>query len=183
MAADAFVREGRPDDAEYIAAIQLRTWRALYGSALPAEVRDELDSTEAAERFAGHWRESVERPPTSRHRLLVAVQPTDEGGAEIAGFTSLGPAGDDDRWPRTDAELYEFHVAPAHARRGHGSRLINAAADTLRDDSFTTAYIWVPDDDTVTAEFLESAGWHRDGAHREIDMGAPIAMSRLHTAL
>lgn len=182
MAADAFVREGRPDDAADIAAIQLRAWRELYGSALPAEVRDELDGTEAAERFAGHWRESVERPPTSRHRLLVAVQPRDDG-AEIAGFASLGPAGDDDRWPRTDAELYEFHVAPAHARQGHGSRLLNAAADTLRDDSFTTAYIWVPDDDTVTSKFLESAGWRRDGAHREIDMGAPIAMSRLHTTL
>ena len=187
MAADAFVREGRPDDAGDIAAIQLRAWRELYGSALPAEVRDELAGAEAAERFAEHWRESMERPPTSRHRLLVAVQPVDEAGgdraAEVAGFASLGPAGDDDRWPRTDAELYEFHVAAVHARQGHGSRLINAAADTLRDDSFTTAYIWVPDDDTTTAKFLESAGWRPDGAHREIDLGAPIPMTRLHVGL
>lgn len=187
MAADAFVREGRPDDAGDIAAIQLRAWRELYGPALPAEARGELDSTEAAARFAGHWRESMEAPPTVRHRLLVAVQPEDaahgDRTAEIAGFAALGPAGDDDRWPRTDAEVYELHVAPGHARQGHGSRLLNAVADTLRDDAFTTAYIWVPDSDTVTAKFLESAGWRRDGAHREIDMGTPIAMSRLHTAL
>lgn len=186
VAADAFVREGRPDDAGAVARIQTRAWRHLYERALPAEVLDELTGEAAERRFAVHWRASMERPPTGRHRLLVAVQPAGDGGeraAEIAGFASIGPAGDDDRWPRTDAEVYEFHVAPDRTRQGHGSRLVNAVADTLRDDLFSTAFIWVPDDDTVTAAFLESAGWRPDGARRELDMGATLTMSRLHTAL
>ena len=178
---DAFVREGRPEDSGAIAGIQVDAWRRLYGELLPADVLAELTGGEARERFAAHWRESVERPPTSRHRLLIAVQP--DAAAQVAGFAAVGPSGDDDRWPRTDAEVYELHVAAGHARQGHGSRLINAVADTLRDDAFTTAYVWVPDGDEVTATFLESAGWRRDGARREIDMGATITMSRLHTAL
>jgi len=181
MGGDGFVREGRPEDAGAIAGIQVDAWRRLYGGLLPADVLAELTGEEATARFAAHWRESVERPPTARHRLLIAVQPEDT--ERIAGFAAVGPAGDDDRWPRTDAEVYELHVAAEHARNGHGSRLINAVADTLRDDSFTTAFIWVPDGDTVTVKFLESAGWRADGAHREIDMGAAITMSRLHTGL
>lgn len=186
MAADAFVREGRPDDAGAIAGIQIRAWRGMYGEKLPAAVLDELTGTEAADRFAGHWKDSMERPPTARHRLLVAVQPVDaddDRTAEVTGFASIGPSGDDDRWPRTDAEVYELHVAPEHTRHGHGSRLINAIADTLRDDSFTTAHIWVPDSDTVTTEFLQSAGWRPDGAHREINIGTTITMTRLHAGL
>lgn len=182
MAADAFVREGRPDDAGAIAGIQTAAWRCVYGTSVPAEVLDELTGDAAADRFAAHWRASMERPPTARHRLLVAVQPGD-GEARVAGFASIGPAGDDDRWPRTDAELYAFHVAPGETRNGHGSRLVNAVADTLRDDSFTTVFVWVPDTDTVTARFLGSAGWSPDGARREIDMGAALTMSRLHTGL
>ena len=186
MAADAFVREGRPDDAGAVARVQTRAWRRMYERDLPAPVLEELTGDAAERRFAEHWRESMERPPTGRHRLLVAVQPSGDGGdrtGEVAGFASIGPAGDDDRWPRTDAEVYELHVAPGHAREGHGSRLVNAVADTLRDDLFGTAFIWVPDSDTVTTGFLESAGWRPDGARRELDMGATITMSRLHTAL
>ncbi|HEY3682276.1 MAG TPA: GNAT family N-acetyltransferase [Streptosporangiaceae bacterium] len=186
MAADAFVREGRPDDAGAIAEIQTEAWRRVYGAALPAEVLDELTGAAAAERFAAHWRGSMDNPPTARHRLLVAVQPEDAADGRtgrVTGFASVGPAGDDDRWPRTDAEIYAFHVAPDRTRQGHGSRLVNAVADTLRDDAFTTAFIWVPDSDTVTARFLGSAGWSPDGARRELDMGAAFTMSRLHTAL
>lgn len=183
MTVDAFVREGRPDDATTIAELQVRTWRAVYADVVPATVLDELTGPQSVERFTEQWRASTQNPPSSRHRLLVAVQSGVHDAAGITGFAAIGPAGDEDRWPGTDAEIYELHVAPEHVRQGHGGRLVNAAADTLRDDGFGTACIWIVDTDTVTRDFLTTAGWAADGARREIDLGSPVTMSRLHTAL
>ena len=62
-------------------------------------------------------------------RVLAAV--TDSMPREVVGFVSAGPATDADRWPGTDAEIYEFRVAPDRTGQGHGGRLMHAAADTL----------------------------------------------------
>mgnify|MGYP003704138029 CR=1 FL=1 len=49
----------------------------------------------------------------------------------VVGFTMTAPAGDPDCDPVADAEVMEFTVAAADRGRGHGSRLLQAAADTL----------------------------------------------------
>ncbi|GAA3754927.1 GNAT superfamily N-acetyltransferase [Spinactinospora alkalitolerans] len=158
--------------------IQVAAWQEMYGSVLPGPVLAELTGDEAGERFREQWLASVERPPTSRHRLLVA---TDERA--VVGFAAIGPAEDADRWPGTDAEVYALHVHPDHPRRGHGSRLLNAAVDHLLDDGFHAVYVWVLETGNPLRDFLEAAGWRPDGARRELDMGARVAMVRLHAAI
>jgi ribosomal protein S18 acetylase RimI-like enzyme len=101
----------------------------------------------------------------------------------VAGFVSAGPATDADRWPGTDGELYELRVDPGRAGRGHGSRLLHAAADTLTEDGFRTMSIWVLEADRALREFLESSGWAVDGARAELDVGVTVPAIRLHTAL
>ena len=59
-------------------------------------------------------------------------------------------------------------IDPPARHLGHGSRLLNACADTLRADGFTTAAWWVLAGDDELRAFLGSAGWAPDGAHREI---------------
>ena len=100
-----------------------------------------------------------------------------------AGFASVGPASDEDRWPATDAELYELRIAPGLTRQGHGGRLLNAVADTLAGDRFTQASAWVLEADTAMRHFLETAGWAGDGARSELDMGVRVPIVRLHTSL
>jgi hypothetical protein len=70
-------------------------------------------------------------------------------------------------------------------RVGHGSRLLQACADTLRADRFVRATTWLNSNDDVRRGFLVSAGWEPDGAHRELDLhgdgAVRVKQVRLHT--
>ena len=112
------------------------------------------------------WRPSPKSPPR-----------------EVVGFVSAGPATDADRWPGTDAQLYELRVAPEQTSRGHGSRLLHAAADTLTQDGFHTMCTWALEADTALRRFLESSGWAADGARGELDVGTSVQIVRLHTTI
>ena len=150
---------------------------------MPGEVLAELTSAEAAERWREHWAASLASPPSSRHRVMVAVGTEAGGGRVAAGFASFGPGTDADRWPATDGELYELCVAQDQAGQGHGSRLLNAAAATMAEDGFGTVCAWVLEQDAGAREFLEASGWAADGARKTLDMGARVPMIRLHAAL
>jgi GNAT superfamily N-acetyltransferase len=181
--AEDFVRDGRASDAADVARIQVSRWRSGYPGLVPEAVIGELTTEDSERRCRDHWTQSLTSPPTSRHRVLVAVE-ADAGGVRlVAGFASFGPATDPGRWPATDAELYELCVAQDQAGRGHGSRLLNAAAATMSDDGFGTACAWLLEQDAAARQFLESAGWAPDGARRELDMGVLVPMIRLHAGL
>ncbi|MFC7494812.1 MULTISPECIES: GNAT family N-acetyltransferase [unclassified Nocardioides] len=175
--ADVSVRIAWADDAAAIAALQLRTWHEQYAGMLPADAIP--DDAEAA---AAAWRASLSRPGDARNRVLVALERN-----RVVGFAICSPAGDPDCDPIVDAELAELTVDPGERGKGHGSRLLQAAAETLTADRFQRAVLWaVASDDTLRA-FLGGAGWAADGAHRELDLdgsGAVLVKQiRMHTAL
>ena len=195
-----FVREARASDAPALARVQVASWRATLGGLVPDEVLSELSGEAAVEQFGNRWRDAIASPPTSRHKVLVAY----EAGAiaEPAGFASIGPATDEDRWPGTDGELYELHVLPAgdagvggpggagvpggaggDVTAGHAGRLLHAAADTLAEDGFSTACAWVLANDSDRLDFLTAAGWAPDGSKGNLDMGVKVPVVRLHTLL
>jgi GNAT superfamily N-acetyltransferase len=103
------------------------------------------------------------------------------GAQRVVGVASHAPAEDPDLEPSTTAELLTLLVDPDHVRRGHGSRLLNATVDHLREDGFATVVAWVFADDTPMLGFLTSAGWGPDEAERVLDMGRPVRMIRLTT--
>jgi hypothetical protein len=172
-----FVREARASDAAGLARIQVASWRASLAGLVPDAVIDELTSPDAEQQWAERWLEAITSPPTSRHRIHVAV------GPDVVGFASAGPATDPDMWPGTDGELYELHVLPEQAELGHYGRLLHAAADTLAEDGFHTACTWALAGDGARLSFLESAGWAPDGSHSNLDMGEKVRVVRLHTRL
>ncbi|MDA0566869.1 GNAT family N-acetyltransferase [Streptomonospora sp. S1-112] len=178
MSTDRFVRSAREADIATVVEVQVAAWRSMYGPLLPEAVLAEIGGEEAAARFREQWLAAVRTPPTSRHRLLVA---TDHRA--VVGFAAVGPAEDPDRWPATDAEVYALHVHPDHVGAGHGSRLLNAAVDHLVDDGFSLAVLWVLEPANPLRSFAEAAGWRPDGATRELDLGAPLPMVRLHAAI
>jgi GNAT superfamily N-acetyltransferase len=164
-------------DAEAIGALQVRGWRTAYAGLLPPAVLEGLDPAEVAEQ----WAQSVRRPPSGRHRVLVALD-----RAAVVGFAALAPSEDPDADPVRDAELTVLVVDPGHLGEGHGSRLLAAAADTARADRFDRLSTWLLAGDDGLRRFLESTGWAPDGAHREMtldDHSAGTRQVRLHTAL
>jgi hypothetical protein len=185
-----FVRAARASDAAGLARVQAASWSATLAELVPGEVLAELTTSAALDQFAERWLEAIVSPPTSKHRVHVAV--AEPGSAEVAGFAAAGPATDEDLWAGTDAELYELHVlpelvsaAPAAADEpvGHDSRLLHAVADAFAEDGFRTAYTWALSGDESRIAFLSSAGWAPDGSTSNLDMGVKVPVVRLHTQL
>ena len=172
------MRVGWADDAAGIAAVQVTAWRRQYADLLPAEVLDSFD----ADQFAAAWHQALTRPADARNRVLVALERN-----VVRGFAVTSPSPDPDSDPIADGELSELVVDPDHTRAGHGSRLVQAAVDTLRADRFTRATTWLQSTDDVLRSFLTEAGWGPDGAHRELDLHGDgsvlVKQVRLHTDL
>jgi GNAT superfamily N-acetyltransferase len=174
--ADVSVRVAWADDAPAIGALQVRAWQTAYAGLLPAEAfPDETIATEA-------WRSSMTRPADARNRVLVALERN-----RVVGFAVVGPAADPDCDPIADGELLEITVDADERGKGHGSRLLTAAVDTMTADRFTRAVYWAIATDDELRTFLTSAGWAADTAHRELDLdgtgSTTVKQVRLHTAL
>lgn len=177
---DVSVRVAWADDAPAIADLQLRAWPEMYGGLLPA---DSFPSgPEAVAHAAETWRAALGRPRDARNRVLVALERN-----RVCGFAVVGPAADPDCDPVVDGELTELAVDAAERGKGHGSRLLQAVADTLVADRFTRAVTWAVATDDELRAFLVAAGWAADGAHRELDLDGSgttlLKQVRLHTAL
>ena len=171
------VRLAWPAEALSIAELQRRSWAVQW----PADLAELMLTSASLTEMTDSWRSAIERPPQAAFRVLVATD-----GKRVVGFASTMPGQDDDVDPSVDGAIDQFVVDPAAQHRGHGSRLLNACADTLRADGFTTAAWWVLAGDDVLRTFLGSAGWAPDGAHREIgseDASIRVKQVRLHTDL
>lgn len=172
--ADVAVRAARPGDVPEIARIQVDTWRTAYGQFLPASVLAALDVTAAAQA----WEAAVASPPSPGHHVLVATE-----GDRLVGFAAVGPSEEEDGQPG-DAAVAALLVEPRWGRRGHGSRLLAAAVDHLRQDGVTRLVAWVPDGDRASTAFYESAGWEPDGRARVLEAeGGSVREIRWHAAL
>lgn len=173
--ADVSVRVAWTDDAEAITAVQVDTWPEMYGHLVPAAA---LPDDRAA--VADQWRNLLARPADARQRVLVALERN-----RVVGFVLTGPAGDPDSEPVADGEMSELTVAPAERGKGHASRLLQAAIDTLQADRFTRATTWSIATDDALRGFLSEAGWAPDGAFRELDLDGSgsvrVKQVRLHT--
>jgi ribosomal protein S18 acetylase RimI-like enzyme len=170
------VRLAWPDEAADIAALQRRAWAAQ----LPADLAEKLLHSVSEAQMAEAWHVAITRPPQATYRVLVATE-----AGRVVGFASTMPSPDDDREPGVDGQIEEFVIDPPAQQRGHGSRLLNASADTLRADGFRRASCWVGEDDGLI-RFLSGAGWAPDGGEREIgtdDETVRLRQVRLHTQL
>jgi len=177
--ADASVRPAFPEDAAEIARIQVVTWRTAYRSLLPMAVLDEWDADVATD----SWRHAITVPPTPGHGVLVALEKN-----SVVGFAAYGPAElttdevPDPAGPTT--ELSILIVEPRWGRRGHGSRLLAAAADLAVGGGAARLQVWLLEADRVSAGFYESAGWAPDGWARTLDTGGePLREVRWHALL
>jgi ribosomal protein S18 acetylase RimI-like enzyme len=159
--ADASVRPATPADAGEIARVQSAAWSMTYAGLLPAETLAAAGAGDAART----WRDAVVAPPSEHHRVLTALV-----GDEVVGFAALAPAGDPDLAPEVDAELHALCVDPDRSRAGHGSRLVNAAADVMRAAGFEQLHTWVSDQDAPLRDLLRKSGWEPDGAARSLDL-------------
>lgn len=171
-AADAAVRPARRSDATAVGAVQSAAWRQAFGAILAPDAMD-------AATLAEVWADAIGQPPSARHAVLVAT-----AAGAVVGFVAVAPAGDPDLG-RDVGEVVVLAVDPTHQRAGHGSRLLAAATDTLREAGFTGAVVWLPLPDAVMQNFFTSAGMVADGGRRTLAApdGSTVTQLRLTAAL
>lgn len=160
--ADASVRIARPGDVPAVGLVQAAVWRDAYTAVLSPEVLEQFEGPA----FARVWRASLATRPSPRHELLVAC-----AGEQVVGFAAVGPSADADA-DDAQGELLALGVHPDARRAGHGSRLLNAAVDTLRGRQFERLTGWVLREDEATRAFLVASGLSPDGAYRDRVVGA-----------
>lgn len=155
--ADASVRRARPNDAPAVGMVQAVVFRESYAGRVPDDVvaRFEPDA------FARAWRESLTAPPEGVHRLLVAC-----AGEQVVGLSAIGPSQDPDAEP-VWGEVTVLGVHPDARRQGHGSRLLNASVDLLREAGAAAVALWLLADDEAARAFLIASGFAPDGAFRD----------------
>jgi len=156
--ARAAVRPAAPPDVDEIVRIQAVTWRVAYTGLVPATAITQLEGP-AARRA---WTAAV-AAGTGFH-VLVATE-----GDQTVGFCAAAHyAGDSG--PGI-AEIGTLLVEPRWARRGHGGRLLAAAAEALRGYGAERGQAWVPEADAASRRFYARVGWAPDGAARTLDTG------------
>lgn len=166
--AEAAVRTATPADMDEIARVQVVTWRAAYADLLGERALAQLDEDQVAEA----WRETVQHGPAT---VYLATE-----GEWTVGFCAAGPApaeeiADARGAAPEDAEavglVSTLLVEPRWGRRGHGGRLLAAAARGLRSDGARRGVCWVPEADKASIAFFERAGWLPEGTVRTLDTG------------
>lgn len=101
------------------------------------------------------WEQLVSdhQPPNA---LLVAVDDRDG----VVGYTAVHPE---------DGEMFLLFVHPAHAGRGIGRALLDAAHEALRAAGCTEAYLFVHEQNERALAVYAAAGYRPDGSDRTSD--------------
>lgn len=158
------VRLARAGDAEAISRIQIASWRAAYGSIMPAEFLATLDEAERADR----WRGRIGPAAAAESPTFVAVDDADA----VLGFAHIGPVRDDDVASVGRGEVYTLYVDPGAWRRGIGTSLLAAADEHWRPTDVRELLLWVFEDNAAARAFYEAQGWAADGTRRLDDFGS-----------
>jgi ribosomal protein S18 acetylase RimI-like enzyme len=138
------VRPAETDDAAAIARVHVDTWRTTYRGLLSDDFLAALDDAGYEQR----WRRTL---TDGTGRVYVA-----DDGRSIVGFASGGPerAGEDG----FTGELYAIYVLQEAQGHGHGTRLVRAVAQGLRDMGLADMIVWVLRDNGPARHFYERLG-------------------------
>ncbi|HEY2191376.1 MAG TPA: GNAT family N-acetyltransferase [Actinomycetospora sp.] len=175
----AHVRPAAPDDAPAVTAVQREVWTSAWAGFLPAGLTEGFDD----EAVTAAWARTAAGPG-----LRVATE-----GDVVVGFCLAGAAGEDDVADAVGAVpddagrvglVATLLVSPRWGRRGHGGRLLVAAAEELRADGAARGITWVPERDAASRAFYGRTGWEPDGTVRTLDAGGrPLREVRLGGSL
>jgi GNAT superfamily N-acetyltransferase len=148
--ADVSVRPAIERDAAELARIQHASWAQTIAEPLGADTLESLDLDAMAEQ----WRTAITTPPGPGFSVLTAL-----AAQQVVGFCAVSPE-----------LIVAFEVDPLHQREGHGSRLLSAAVDRLRQDGANSANVWLPRDAQAKQQFFASAGFGEAGRIRHLQV-------------
>ncbi|TAM60193.1 MAG: GNAT family N-acetyltransferase [Chloroflexota bacterium] len=157
---DIRIHRATATEAEAIARVHVRAWRAAYRGILPQPYLDGLDVASRA----GSWGREMSTLPEERRPWVAIVD------GRILGFCVAGPARDEDLGARC-AEVYAIYVDPECWAIGVGRALLDHQLAFLRRRGHAEACLWVLAANTRAIGFYEHGRWAADGRRRSITIG------------
>jgi len=146
------IRRARPDDADAIGSVHVRSWRSSYRGVIPDEFLDALDPGARAET----WRARLAKPEVD---TFVA-----ERGGEVVGFACGGRA--QTQGEPEEGEVYSIYLLDEAKGQGVGRALFLEVCRRLAERGSTRLVVWVLEDNARARRFYQSLG------------GAPAAQKR-----
>lgn len=159
---DVTIRRAGVADAEELGRLHVDVWRDAYSGLMPQHILDDHRASDRIER----WRTILrQQAPSGAEVTWVAAE-----GDRLVGFTSIGPARDDDAVP--NLEIWSLYVRASHWGTGVGYALFQTAV-CERD-----AYLWVLAGNDRAIGFYQRQGFALDGAEFDADEGRHVRMTR-----
>jgi len=137
------IRRAGPEDADAIALVHDRSWRAAYTGIIPHRALISM----IGRRGPRWWADAIRRSTTV---LLLEV------GGHVAGYATLGR--NRARELPQDGEIYELYLSPEFQGIGFGRRLFQTAWDMLSAHGFEGLVVWVLEENEPARAFYESLG-------------------------
>ena len=153
------IRTAVPQDAAAIARVHVASVQEAYEGIVPLEY---LQSLDPAKREA-QWGETLRNGERNGVRTWVA-----DNGSRILGFTSVGPARDEDA-SRGQEEIYSTYLDPAMWGKGVARDLMRTVLADV--PAGTPLSLWVPADNERARHFYRRHGFSPDGAERLEEVG------------
>lgn len=148
-----YIRPARPNDAERIAEIHIKSWEYAYSPFLPHEILDRQ-----AQSRPEKWRNLCSENVDTDYAVILSEQ--------IIGFIGLSEVRDDDL-PKNCIELQGIYFSPEFIGKGYGTLAMNWAFSEAALRGYGMMSLWVFEKNEKARRFYESCGYRLDTSARE----------------
>ncbi len=159
------IRYAEVGDAKALGEIHSLSWREAYKGIVPDGVLEAFTPEKRAISF--EWFLSVNTSFTA-----VALY-----RGEAAGWACFEKSRDKDA-PSSRGEIWGIYLKPEFWRKGIGSALMLWALEELKKLGYTSASLWVLEDNARARAFYEKCGFRPDSAKKTIELGRTLTEVR-----
>ncbi len=150
------IRYATPKDALGIAQVHVKTWQCAYKGQIP----DSYLASLSVETRAARWANKLENPEKGVYAFVA------DYNGKVIGWCTAGSNRDEDV-AKEVGELHGIYIDPEYIGKGVGSQLMSRALNTLKQDGYTSATLWVLDTNEKARKFYEKKGWKIEGRMKD----------------
>lgn len=171
---DSHVRPSLPGEGVRLGQLHAQSLIASFEAALERPLAAEDNALVDSGKLGEQWEQAISVSPQSG-LVFTAV----ENGVTPVGFAAV--SGPDSSFnlqgtPLQDnpsqAEIIALEVPGRFGRHGHGSRLLAAITDTLKDMGAKRIQVWIIAGDEAKTRFFHSAGFVPAGLRRSFELAS-----------
>ena len=154
------IHEALVSDAGGIATVHISTWRSAYQGIMSDSFLRDL----SIETRTSGWVKILETPAPKAHTYVAVLDKS------IVGFIGVG-SNQSEEAIDSQGELFALYVEPDFQGRGIGSKLMEKGIEALRFEGFTSALLWVAEENFLARAWYESRHWKLNGEFDQRSFG------------